>query len=579
MPNGLENTNSLPTPSKLNPKQSNAETPANTEKAASNPANPGDPGNLCEDGPNKVLPKVSKVYYGTTKPQYLPLSDNQILAIGKFWNCSGLLINSRWVLTASHCGLSAGNDFCMGQNPKNPNICIDSVAVHNHPYSDMALVKLAQNALDVLPNVEPIPLLTEDLDSSWIGRTAEASGYGRQETGVYGEREFTAEPIVYLGNRTLTIDGEGVHGVCFGDSGGPVMVIASDGSVRVAGNLAHGDSSCVGEDQYTRVDVHREWLEGYAGPTVPPGPQPCGTVDHTGKCDSTGSRATYCGTDGTLQNTVCSGNNVCSWSAQADGWRCIPKSQDVCGGTTSWGQCDGNVLTWCGEGGLKTRDCGACGETCVANDQFGFHCVVSNCGDVSFHGQCDGTQATWCNKDGQLESKNCGAHGQGCGWLDDETGNYCVDHFCGDIDYYGICQGNVATWCNGKGNIETNDCSAQGKECGWVDDQKGNHCVTKPCGDIDYFGQCDGDVALWCNEGELQSNNCASSGQACGVVDDQSGYYCLSKKCGTLDFHGQCDGDVVTWCNRKGKIESKNCANYGQTCGVLGPALGNYCID
>jgi|GEM_PF-790744 hypothetical protein len=582
MPNGMDDFKGVPLPAKPAPKTTVGVPPTHPEKAGTPPANPSnkaEPDNLCENGPNKVLPKVSKVYYGTTKPQYLPLTDNQILAIGKFWNCSGLLIKPRWVLSASHCGLSAGTEFCMGKNPSNPNVCIKSVAVYDNPYDDMSLIELAQDAQVVFPDVEPVPLLTDDLDASWIGKTAEAAGYGQQETGYGGEREFTAEPIAYLGSSTLTINGEGKHGVCFGDSGGPVMVIASDGSVRVAGNLSNGDSSCVGFDNYTRVDVYRNWLESHTGPTVPPGPQPCGIVDHTGHCNSDGTRATYCGTDASLQSDPCPSDNVCSWSTQAAGWRCVPKSQDVCGGTTHWGQCNGNVLTWCGEGGLLTRDCGACGETCVPDDQFGFHCVVSDCGDVTFHGQCTGTTATWCSRDGHLETKDCAAHSQGCGWLDDESGNYCVDHFCGDINYHGICQGNVATWCNGNGTIQTKDCAAEGKQCGWVDNEKGNHCVTQPCGDVDYFGQCNGDVALWCDQGELKSNDCATSNQACGVVDDQTGNHCLSQACGTVDFHGACNGNVVTWCNRNGAIESMDCAEYSQNCDLLSPTLGYYCVD
>ena len=66
----------------------------------------------------------------------------------------------------------------------------------------------------------------------------------------------------------VIIDGEGTRGVCNGDSGGPVMVIAEDGTVRVAGTLHYGDPSCVGRDNYTRVDLFRDWIEGHTGPTV-----------------------------------------------------------------------------------------------------------------------------------------------------------------------------------------------------------------------------------------------------------------------------------------------------------------------
>jgi hypothetical protein len=298
-----------------------------------------------------------------------------------------------------------------------------------------------------------------------------------------------------------------------------------------------------------------------------------------GTCNRDGNRATYCGADLVLQSEMCTQGQVCSWSAQASGWRCVGKDQDVCGGITNWGKCNGNVLSWCGEGGLLSRDCGACDETCVPSKKYGFHCVPSNCGDTTFLGQCNGTTVTWCSRDGQLSTKDCSSEGKGCGWLDDESGNYCVDHFCGDLDYHGTCNGNVATWCNSNGQVDTQDCAAQGKECGWVNDEYGYHCATKPCGDVDYFGKCEGAVAKWCDEGELKSLDCAASGQACGVVNDQYGYHCLSQACGTLDFHGYCNGTVVTWCNRDGQPESKDCAEHNQTCGLLSQDLGNYCID
>jgi hypothetical protein len=71
---------------------------------------------------------------------------------------------------------------------------------------------------------------------------------------------------VDLAGHELTIDGEGRHGVCFGDSGGPVMVIDSGGVTSVAGNLSWGDPDCLGKDRYTRVDTNRAWLEGLLGP-------------------------------------------------------------------------------------------------------------------------------------------------------------------------------------------------------------------------------------------------------------------------------------------------------------------------
>ena len=390
---------------------------------------PPDAGDLCQEQPVKrPSPPTARVYYGTARPTYVPLSDDQMLAIGTFDGCSGLLIDYTWVLTAEHCGLGAGAQFCIGPQAANPNLCFRASRVIDNPSGDRTLVELDRDARDLAPTVQPVPILHEDMDSTWIGRTAEASGYGQQENGGFGEREFTAEPIVTLRGDTLTIDGEGRHGVCFGDSGGPVFVIASDGSVRVAGDLSNGDGNCVGRDNYTRTDVHRAWIEGYVGPAQPPGPQPCGAVDAVGSCSADRTQATWCAADATLQVATCGASERCAFDAGAGGYRCLEQAQDPCRGITERGQCRDNVLTWCELGQLRARDCGVCQESCVPESRDAaphYNCIPSECGDLDFRGRCEGAVAVWCSREGQLERRDCAANGQRCGLVDEASGYYC----------------------------------------------------------------------------------------------------------------------------------------------------------
>jgi len=216
--------------------------------------------------PGRGNGKVPKVYYGTERPTHVPLTDGQVMAVGSWGNCSGTVIADRWVLTANHCRIYEGQRFCIGQDADDPIACLQAQEVHRNPDADMTLVRLNGSATAAAEGLQPIPLLDEALDEDWIGVQAEAAGYGQQEDGGYGEREFVAEPIVDLDGHELTIDGEGRRGVCFGDSGGPVMVIDTEGTVRVAGDLSWGDPNCLGRDRYTRVDTNMEWLEGILGP-------------------------------------------------------------------------------------------------------------------------------------------------------------------------------------------------------------------------------------------------------------------------------------------------------------------------
>lgn len=260
----------------------------------------------CNPGDARSRP----VYYGTREDSTLMLTPGQVLAIVRVelggGLCSGAVIAPRWVLTAAHCEGGAGSVF-LGANPDRLDHEVRFSRWVTHPSLDLMLLQLDSDATVAVPGLTPLPVYPSSL-ASLGGRTAEAAGYGQTEAGSTGARRFSAEPIVEISSEYVSIDGMGRRGVCFGDSGGPLM-LRDGGQPYVIGALSNGDSSCVGVDNYTRVDQGRAWIESQVGPIEPPPPDPCM-------------------------------------------------------GETLAGRCDGATAVWCEGGAVRRRACGLCGQRC-----------------------------------------------------------------------------------------------------------------------------------------------------------------------------------------------------------------------
>lgn len=138
-----------------------------------------------------------------------------------------------------------------------------------------------------------------------------------------------------------------------------------------------------------------------------------------------------------------------------------------------------------------------------------------------------------------------------------ETGQPTDD--CMGIDYLGVCHGTLAVWCE-ESELYAYDCADEGLLCDYIDEDIGYYCVpdrgppppedqpqpdpepepmrepdpapdlppqedpppdqpaepADPCPGVDWFGRCDGNVAVWCDdEEEILQFDCTWIGMVC----------------------------------------------------------------
>lgn len=318
---------------------------------------------------------------GTREPQILPLEEGQILALGWLHPrgepganfCTGTIIAPDLVATARHCieGRNGRNiSFGIGLLPNDPRASFPVAESFAHPNVDAAILRLAVDAVEQVPELIPVAFNRERPDwEGLIGSEVEAGGYGETYDRSRFGRYFAVVELEGIDDTFVHVNGRGQQGICFGDSGGPVMTVNQAGEIVILGVESSGDSSCVGRDRLTRLDRLADWIDGIANGERPE--DMCGDVDFLGRCD--GQVAQWC-QNGAIEERDCGRRNqVCAFIDDDTGYFCA--DAPPCGDIDSRGICEGDTVVRCRFGNRVYEDCARDDEVC-RTDGSGAFCAA-----------------------------------------------------------------------------------------------------------------------------------------------------------------------------------------------------------
>lgn len=270
---------------------------------------------------------------------------------------------------------------------------------------------------------------------------------------------------------------------------------------------------------------------------------PCkasGGVSEVGTC--TDGTALYCdNSKGTAitrtwtcpSNKTCSpgGDSSCAQHAFCCGGE-EPKGD--CGAIDFDGICEGDVVNWCSNDTLQTKDCSTTGQRCEAQ---------ASCG----------VDGAWCCGDVVGENTECQAVGIAGECTDSSTMRWCAN----DEFITLSCPENYE--CKPK---DSGACGGSQADCCEIDSTGPTRCET-----LGSAGECtDLTTYEYCSGTDIVTINC-DAGESC--VKKSNGYAdCIEGEvdpCTIYDSVGVCEDNIVKFC-LSGSYNEKKCTDLGQTC-------------